>query len=81
MVNNNNSIALIEDCVETLSMGHITKRKVFGFKGLIWFALGIAALVAQTFDKENGSLTMALLIVGLSLAIFGLIVFLVKKVV
>lgn len=79
MANNNNSIAPIDECVETLSMGHVTKRKVFGFKGLIWLALGIAALVAQTFDKENGSLTMGLLMVGLSLTIYGLIVFVFKK--
>ena len=79
MTNIVNTTAQIEECVETLSMGHVTKRKVFGFKGLIWFSLGIAALVAQTFDKENGSTTMALLMFGLSLSVYGLIVFLVKK--
>lgn len=80
MANKENTIKTIEECVEDFSMNHVSKRKDFGYKGLIWLALGIAAIIAQMiFDKENGSLTMALLILGISLIIFGLIVFLVKK--
>lgn len=75
----NNKILTIEEGVETFSTGHVTKRKVLGYKGLIWVAIGVAFCVAQTFDKENGSLTMFLLIAGQCLGIYGLIVFLAKK--
>lgn len=74
-----NTIKTIEDSVEEISMNHVSKSKEFGYKGLIWFAIGVVALVAQTFDQENGTITMALLIAGISLIIFGLIVFLAKK--
>ena len=76
---NNNKITTIEEGIEAFTMGHVTKRNEFGYKGLVWLALGVVAIVAQTFDKENGTLTMALLMVGISLVIFGAIVFLNKK--
>lgn len=76
---NNNKITTIEEGVEAFANGHVTKRNEFGYKGLVWIAIGVAAIVAQTFDKENGTLTMALLIIGISLVIFGAIVFLNKK--
>ena len=80
MVNKENNIKTIEECVEDFSMNHVIKRKDFDYKGLIWLALGIAAIIAQLiFDKENGYLTMALLIIGISLIIFGLIALLIKK--
>ena len=80
MANKETTIKTIEECVEDFSMNHVSKRKEFGYKGLIWLALGVAAIIAQLiFDKENGSITMALLIVGISLIIYGLIVFLAKK--
>ena len=74
-----NTYATIEEGIEAFAMGHVTKRNEFGYKGLVWLALGVVAIVAQTFDKENGTLTMALLMVGISLVIFGAIVFLNKK--
>ena len=79
MANKDNSILGIDEGVEAFSLGHVTKRKVFGFIGLLWIALGAAALLAQTFDKDNGSTTMFLLMVGLSLIIYGVIKFFVKK--
>ena len=79
MANKENTIKTIEECVEDFSMNHVSKRKDLGYKGLIWLALGVAALIAQVFDKENGSITMALLIIGIGLFIFGLIVFLIKQ--
>ena len=79
MANKDNSILGIDEGVEAFSLGHVTKRKVFGFIGLLWIALGAAALLAQNFDKDNGSTTMFLLMAGLCLIIYGLIKFFVKK--
>jgi hypothetical protein len=69
----------IEEYVEDFSVGHVTKRKVFGYIGLLWLAMGAAALVAQSFTDDNSPITMFLLIAGISLVIYGVIVFFVKK--
>ena len=79
MENKDNAIKTIEEGVEEFSMGHVTKRKGFGYIGLLWLALGIAAFIAQSFDKENGTLTMVLLIAGMCLVSYGIIKFFVKK--
>ena len=79
MANQENSIQRIEEGVVSFSKSKVTIKKSFDYKGLAWFALGVIMLAAQVFDKEDGALTMSLLAAGLSLAIYGIIKFLVKK--
>ena len=79
MADKNDSIITIEDGIEAFSNGRVTKRKVFRYKGLILFALGVAAYILQFFDKEDGAMTIFLLIAGQFFGVVGLFIFLARK--
>ena len=79
MAEKNNSIQTIERDIVSYTNDRVTMTQTFGYKGIIWIVLGVLIFFTQFFDKENGAWTMAALILGMSLGIYGLIVFLARK--
>ena len=79
MAEKNNSIQTIERDIVSYTNDRVTMTQTFGYKGIIWIVLGVLIFFTQFLDKENGAWTMAALILGMSLGVYGLIVFLARK--
>ena len=79
MAEKNNSIQTIERDIVSYTNDRVTMTQTFGYKGIIWIVLGVLIFFTQFLDKENGAWTMAALIIGMSLGVYGLIVFLARK--
>ena len=62
---NNNNFVTIEDGISNFTGGKVTSKKTINPMGIVWLAIGALMFVAQTFDKEDGALTMALFVMGL----------------
>ena len=77
--NNNNNFVTIEDGISNFTGGKVTSKKTINPMGIVWLAIGALMFVAQTFDKEDGALTMALFVMGLCAVAYGAITLFVKK--
>jgi hypothetical protein len=80
MTNLNNNFVAIEDGISSFSNGKVTCKKTFNTMGIVWFIIGALMFVAQIFDKDNGSITMALLMMGLCAVAYGAIVLFAKQI-
>ena len=78
-LNNNNNFVTIEDSISDFTGGKVTSKNSFNTAGIVWLAIGALLFVIQTFDKEDGALTMALIAMGLCAVAYGAITLFVKK--
>ncbi len=74
-----NNFTNIENGISTFSNGKVTIEKKLNTTGIVWLIIGALMFVAQIFDKENGTITMALLMMGLCAVAYGIIVLFAKK--
>jgi hypothetical protein len=74
-----NKFATLEDGITAFTNGRVVRKESFNYSGIVWLAVGALLFAAQTFDKENSALTMALIAFGISAAAWGAISLFVRK--
>ena len=74
-----NKFATLEDGITAFTNGRVVRKESFNYSGIVWLAVGALLFAAQTFDKENSALTMALIAFGISAAAWGTISLFVRK--
>ena len=76
----NNNFVSIEDGISTFSNGKVSCKKTLNTMGIVWLVVSALMFVAQIFDKDNGTITMALIIMGLCAMAYGIIILFAKKI-
>lgn len=73
------NIITLEDGITEFTNGKVTSTKGVNKMGIVWLVVGALLFAAQTLDKENGTLTMALIVMGLCAVSYGAILLFAKK--
>ncbi len=77
--NNNNNFVTIDNGIYDFTGGKVTSKKSLNTMGFVWLAVGALMFIVQTFDKEDGAITMALIMIGLCAVSYGAITLFMKK--